>query len=303
MVGWVPVSAGDDDREEHGAVGNNNTETSQHQQQNHIELTDPSGAERLLSLIYAHPFDPFADGAGGVDLTGGVDGSSSSGGASAASARDQYVRAEQAKLFNDARARKRQQEQERKRVMADIERDRSRHTSEAFFTALAGGRIDAIASMLARQPALVNALDAGGRTPLLMAAVCGHVEVVEFLAARDADLNGVSLGGETGACARCGVLCCTHLPAPYVGQSLLLLLSHKLLHSPDRKSTSVTAFAPPPPSPPHTHTLATQPPHPHTPPPAYTPSHHRTPTTSTPRGVVARPCQLHGDSSRPRRQR
>ena len=118
--------------------------------EDHIELVDATGAQRLLDLVCAHPYDPTSND----DGTRGAE--------SMEAARQRIALAEQARLAEAARARKREQDEERRRVITDIQRDRARQTNEQLFDAIRGGRIDTIRSMLNRNPELVTSLDGAG---------------------------------------------------------------------------------------------------------------------------------------------
>lgn len=118
--------------------------------EDHIELVDATGAQRLLDLVCAHPYDPTSND----DGTRGAE--------SMEAARQRIALAEQVRLAEAARACKREQEEERRRVITDIQRDRARQTNEQLFDAIRGGRIDTVRSMLNRNPELVTSLDGAG---------------------------------------------------------------------------------------------------------------------------------------------
>jgi len=89
-------------------------------------------------------------------------------------------------------------------VNAQIRRDRDRHTSQRLFNALREGRTEALDALLTHHPDKVNALDGGGRTPLLVAAGGGHTDCVELLLEKGANLEATSLAGETAVHAAAG---------------------------------------------------------------------------------------------------
>lgn len=59
------------------------------------------------------------------------------------------------------------------------------------------GELDSVRALLESDPQLLNVIDQGGYTPLHKAAYNGHVEIVEYLISKGADLNARSNSGST----------------------------------------------------------------------------------------------------------
>lgn len=59
------------------------------------------------------------------------------------------------------------------------------------------GELDSVRALLESDPQLLNVIDQGGYTPLHKAAYNGHVEIVEYLISKGADLNALSNSGST----------------------------------------------------------------------------------------------------------
>lgn len=62
-------------------------------------------------------------------------------------------------------------------------------TAQDILATVSTGDVTRVKELLAQAPFLINAKDGAGRTPLSVAAWCGHTAVAELLLAHGADVN------------------------------------------------------------------------------------------------------------------
>lgn len=62
-------------------------------------------------------------------------------------------------------------------------------TTQDFIATVSAGDVTKVRRLLKKAPCLIHARDGAGRTPLSVAAWCGHAVVAELLLAYGADIN------------------------------------------------------------------------------------------------------------------
>ncbi|MBI4552461.1 MAG: ankyrin repeat domain-containing protein [Candidatus Latescibacteria bacterium] len=62
-------------------------------------------------------------------------------------------------------------------------------TAQEIIATVSTGDVTSVNTLLERAPFLIHARDGAGRTPLAVAAWCGHTAVAELLLAHGADVN------------------------------------------------------------------------------------------------------------------
>ncbi len=72
--------------------------------------------------------------------------------------------------------------------------------SDEIHKAASGGDLEKVKALLKDNPDLVFSKDRVGKTPLYLAAVTGHKDVVKFLLASKADVNAKDISGQTPLC-------------------------------------------------------------------------------------------------------